>query len=129
MSNPVDELRNFTGGLVETGRSITGGIAGGVENIIRNPLPVIETAVLISVGVPPVMASAAVTAANGGNLEDIALAAAKSYAGQQIGSYVGNELAPNDFQTTDAQFSDAQLIKQVVTSARSEEHTSEVQSH
>ena len=61
-----------------------------VKNIIKNPLPTIETIALISVGVPPPMASAAVTAANGGNVRDIAISAGTAYIGQKAGGAAGN---------------------------------------
>jgi len=60
-----------------------------VDAIIQNPLPMIETAALIYVGVPPAVASAAVSAMNGGNISDVATAAVTAYAGGQIASAVG----------------------------------------
>jgi len=56
-----------------------------VSNIVKNPLPVIETAVLVSAGVDPSLASAAVTYANGGSVQDAAKSGAVSFAGQQAG--------------------------------------------
>lgn len=56
-----------------------------VSNVIKNPLPVIETVVLTSVGVPAPVASAAVTAANGGSVKDIAISAGASYVGTKAG--------------------------------------------
>jgi hypothetical protein len=46
-----------------------------VEAIAEDPLPFIATIALTAVGVPPPLASAAVTAARGGSMEDIAIAA------------------------------------------------------
>lgn len=67
-----------------------GGVTKAVEkieqvgqNIINNPLPIIETAVLVSAGVDPSMASAAVNYANGGTPESAVKAGAVSFAGQQ----------------------------------------------
>jgi hypothetical protein len=60
-------------------------IGGAIDNIISNPLPVIETVALTMVGVPLPMASAAVAAVNGGNIGDIA----KSYVGGEVGGTVG----------------------------------------
>ena len=62
------------------------------QNIIDNPLPVIETIALTAVGVPYPVAAAAVTAANGGSIQNIAISAAAAYAGGQIGEYVGNSI-------------------------------------
>jgi hypothetical protein len=55
-----------------------------VDAVARNPLPIIETAVLIAADVPPNVASAAVSAANGGKPQDIAA----SYAGSTLASNV-----------------------------------------
>jgi hypothetical protein len=55
------------------------------QNIINNPLPIIETALLVSAGVDPSLASAAVNYANGGTPESAAKAGAISFAGQQAG--------------------------------------------
>jgi hypothetical protein len=60
-----------------------------VDAIIQNPLPMIETAALIYVGVPPAVAAAAVSAMNGGSVEDVATAAVTAYAGGEIASAVG----------------------------------------
>jgi hypothetical protein len=61
--------------------------------IINNPLPVIETVALTSIGLPPMVASAAVSAANGGNLNDIAKAAVSNYVGGQVGGAAGTAAA------------------------------------
>ena len=61
------------------------------DAIVRNPLPVIETAVLTAVLTPALgpgagpTASAAVTYLNGGSAEDAAKSGAISFAGQQAG--------------------------------------------
>ena len=67
-----------------------GGVTKAVEkveavgqNIINNPLPIVETILLTSAGVPAPAASAAVTYANGGSVEDAAKSGAVSFAGQQ----------------------------------------------
>ena len=56
-----------------------------VEAIVEDPLPVIATIALTAVGVPPPLASAAVTAARGGSMEDIVIAAGSAAAGQAVG--------------------------------------------
>jgi hypothetical protein len=67
-------------------------------DIKKNPtvatvLPVIETAALISVGVPAPVASAAVAAANGASVEQIATSAAASLVGGQVGGAAGTAAA------------------------------------
>jgi hypothetical protein len=63
-----------------------------VKEIIANPVPVIETIALTAMGVPPPIASAAVTAMNGGKVEDIAKSYAGSYLGGQVSSGVSSTL-------------------------------------
>ena len=64
-----------------------------VSNVIKNPLPVIETVALTAVGVPAPVAAATVSAANGGDVKQIATAAVTAYAGQQAGQSVGGSVA------------------------------------
>ena len=69
------------------------------ENVIKNPLPVIETIALTYVLGPAgaglgtasaaAVSSAAITAANGGSMEDIAIAGAAGYAGGTAGESAG----------------------------------------
>jgi hypothetical protein len=89
-----------------------------VDNIIRNPLPTIEVAVLTAMGVPAPIASAAVSAANGGKLEDIALSAATAFAAAEISEMAGDEYF--DKQTVESlgpQYADEALIRQVIASS------------
>ena len=60
-----------------------------VEAIANDPLPFIATIALTAVGVPPPLASAAVTAARGGSMEDIVVAAGATYVGVQAGQAAG----------------------------------------
>jgi hypothetical protein len=59
------------------------------QNIIDNPLPMIETLALTFVGVPEPVAAAAVAAINGGDVRQIAISAGTSYIGGQAGAYAG----------------------------------------
>ena len=65
-----------------------------VKNIIDNPLPTIETLALTALGVPAPIASGAVSAANGGSVEDIAKAAGGTYVAMQAGEAAGGALPP-----------------------------------
>ena len=69
----------------ESGQKLVSSANSLVDAVARNPLPIIETAVLLSLDVPPSVASAAVSAANGGKPQDIAAA----YAGGQVAGAVG----------------------------------------
>jgi len=79
------------GGVTRAVEKVVTGIGKTAENILKNPLPVIETIALISAGVPPSIAAAAVSAANGGDLKQIATAAAAAYVGQQASGAAGAE--------------------------------------
>jgi hypothetical protein len=106
--------------VVKTAQSLVRSVNTVADNIIRNPLPTIETAVLISMGVPPIIASSAVTAANGGSMEQIALSAATAYASAEIGSAVGDEYSPIETETLKQlgpQYADEALIKQIIVSS------------
>jgi hypothetical protein len=65
------------------------------QNIINNPLPLIETTLLTAAGVPAPAASAVVTYANGGSVEDAAKSGAVSFAGQQAGEAYANLSIPS----------------------------------
>ena len=70
-----------------------------VDAIIKNPLPLIETAGLISVGVPPSVASASVTAMNGGSVKDIVNAGIVAYGAEYVAGKVSANL-PTDISAT-----------------------------
>jgi hypothetical protein len=92
---------------------VASNVGNAVSNIVKNPLPVIETIALTAVlgpagaGLSSVTAaavsSAAVSAANGGNIGDIATAAATTYAGgvagQAAGTAVGADTTPGQLTT------------------------------
>ena len=64
-----------------------------VQAVVNNPLPVIETVALTSIGVPAPVASATVAAANGASTENIAKAAIASYTGSEVGASTGTAVA------------------------------------
>jgi hypothetical protein len=78
-------------------------IGKALGNIVKKPLPVIETIGLTLAGVPPPIASAAVAAANGAKVGDIALAAATVYAGGQVGAAAGESAAAAGSSASTAQ--------------------------
>lgn len=124
MGGITGALYDATVGQVVGPNSISGKLYDAanstISNILKNPLPTIETAALMAVGVDPTIASAAVSAMNGGSVQDIALAAATSYAAQQAGGYAGNQYSPIETQTLQQlgpQYADELLIKQIITSS------------
>ena len=100
MSNPAHEVDNFLTGLDDTVHSAVDSIGGMVQNILDNPLVLIETVALTAMLGPGglalasqagayAIASAAVAAANGGSIEQIAISAGAAYVGAQIGAQIG----------------------------------------
>lgn len=59
-------------------------ISTSVENILKDPLPTILMYAGSTVGIPPYVTSAAITAARGGDLKDVATSAAISYATSEM---------------------------------------------
>jgi len=81
---------------------VVSGAVKTVEAIAEDPLPFIATVALISVGVPPELAAAAVTAANGGDMDEIVSSAATAYVGGQAGQYAGSSAASAGSSATTA---------------------------
>jgi hypothetical protein len=86
--------------VIKSVEKVGRGAVNTVKNIIKNPLPVIETIALtyalgpagygLSAASASTIASAAVTAANGGNVRDIAISAGTAYIGQKAGGAAGD---------------------------------------
>jgi len=98
----VEDGLNTVGKTVE---SVAQKVGNTIDNIIKDPLPTIETVALISAGVPPEIAGAAVTAMNGGSIEDAIKAGVTSYAAGQIGDYVKGEISDAIARGTDVDYS------------------------
>ena len=81
------------GGLLGCASRTISNVGKAVSNVVKNPLPVIETVALTAVGVPAPVAAATVSAANGGNVKQIATSAISAYAGSQVGQTAGSAAA------------------------------------
>jgi hypothetical protein len=108
VSNPFHEIDNFFTGLDDSVHDAVDSIGTMVKNIADNPLVLIETVALTALLGPGglalasqagayAIASAAVSAANGGSIEQIAISAGAAYVGAQIGGQIG---ASTEFGTT-----------------------------
>jgi hypothetical protein len=82
---------NLVQGVVDFGGKVVNTVVKTAENIIKNPLPTIETIALTVAGVPAPISSAIVTGMNGGSVEDMAKAALASSA-PSAGSYISDQL-------------------------------------
>jgi len=94
----VDTAVKTATAVVDTTKDVAKVVGDTAYDIKKNPtvatvLPVIETAALVTVGVPPPVASAAVAAANGASVEQIATSAAASFVGGQVGGAAGTAAA------------------------------------
>ena len=85
---------DFVGSIEHAGQAVVDTVVNVVENVARNPAPLVETAILIDLGVPTNVAPAVVSAANGGKPQDIAASA--------IGGQVAGEVGPTGDSITSA---------------------------
>jgi len=92
----VDTFSNIGSGVVNLASTAITDVVNVGKSILANPLPTIETIALTATGVPYPVAAAAISAANGGSLNTIAINLATSFAGAEagnlIGAYVGNTI-------------------------------------
>ena len=100
MGGAVKAVKGAVKAVTKVVSKVANNVKTTVTNIIKNPLPVIETIALVSVGVPPNVAAAAVTAANGGSVKDIATTYIAATAGQQASQIAGSEAAAASGSTT-----------------------------
>lgn len=87
-------LSGFVDSIENAGQAVVDTVVNVVENVARNPAPLVETAILIDLGVPTNVAPAVVSAANGGKPQDIAASA--------IGGQVAGEVGPTGDSITSA---------------------------
>ena len=119
MCNPLKEASNFIESLGDAGQKVIDAGVNTVDAFLHDPLPTIATialtyylgpegaAVFETESAAAIMASATVSAANGGNMEQIATAAATTYLGGKIGEVAGTKLPEGT----------EKVVKQVVISA------------
>ena len=98
MGGPARAVEKVASGA----EKVVSGAVKTVEAIAEDPLPFIATVALISVGVPPELAAAAVTAANGGDMDEIVSSAATAYVGGQAAQYAGSSAASAGSSATTA---------------------------
>ncbi|NBW08733.1 MAG: hypothetical protein EBR82_11990 [Caulobacteraceae bacterium] len=86
MGGVVDSVMDVVSKVTEKAGDV---IEKKITGFIENPLPTLETMALEAAGIPEPIASAMVTAANGGDLNDIAKSAATSYVSGQVSGMAG----------------------------------------
>lgn len=77
---------SFVQSVVSAPQAVVSSVNNVVDAIARNPAPIVETAILLELGVPSNIAPAVVSAANGGKPQDIAASA--------IGGQVAGNIGP-----------------------------------
>ena len=95
-SDLVSSISNAVSSVGSAVENAVKSVGNTLDAIAKNPLPAIETLILTLNGVPPELASAAVTAINGGDVTQIATSALTSYVGSQVTSYVSDEFASSN---------------------------------
>lgn len=102
-------------GLADLDSSL--GISTTVTALAKDPLPTLATIGLTMLAVPAPIASAMVTAARGGSMEDIIKGAAIAYIGGEAGKTAGKAFAGTDFAMKTLSPELASTLTKVVTSA------------
>jgi hypothetical protein len=82
----VEDVVDFVGDVVET-------VGDVVQAVIDDPIPVLLSVAGSFVGIPPPVTMGAITAARGGDLEDIALSMGTAYFAPQVGSALSSTVS------------------------------------
>lgn len=82
----VEDVVDFVGDVVEK-------VGDVVQAVIDDPLPVLLSVAGSFVGIPPYVTMGAITAARGGDLEDIALSMGTAYIGSSIAPGISNSIS------------------------------------
>lgn len=82
----VEEVGNFVENVVEN-------VVDTVQAVIEDPLPTLLSYAGTFVGIPPAVTMAAITAARGGDLEDIALSAGTAYYAPSVGNALSSTVS------------------------------------
>ena len=82
----VEDVVDFVGDAIET-------VGDVVQAVIDDPLPVLLSVAGSFVGIPPPVTMGAITAARGGDLEDIALSMGTAYFAPQVGNAISSTVS------------------------------------
>ena len=86
----VGDVVEAVGDVVEKAVDTIGNV---VEAVINDPVPVLLSVAGSFVGIPPMVTMGAITAARGGDLEDIALSMGTAYFGAEIAPGISNSIS------------------------------------
>jgi len=82
----VEDVVDFAGDVIEK-------VGDVVEAVIEDPLPVLLSVAGSFVGIPPPVTMGAITAARGGDLEDIALSVGTAYFAPSVGNAISSTVS------------------------------------
>jgi hypothetical protein len=82
----VEDVVDFVGDVVET-------VGDVVQAVIDDPLPVLLSVAGSFVGIPPAVTMGAITAARGGDIEDIALSMGTAYFAPSVGNAISSTVS------------------------------------
>jgi hypothetical protein len=86
----VGDVVEDVGEVIET---VVDKVGDTVQAVIDDPIPVLLSVAGSTVGIPPAVTMAAITAARGGDLEDIALSAGTAYFAPQVGGAISSTVS------------------------------------
>jgi hypothetical protein len=97
VSNVVSDVFDAVGDVVESAVEFVGDVVEKVgdvvEAVIEDPLPVLLSVAGSFVGIPPYVTMGALSAARGGDLEDIALSMGTAYFAPQVGNALSSTMS------------------------------------
>jgi hypothetical protein len=94
MSAVVDFVKGAVNTVLDLGHKAIDLVVDTVKAVIADPLPTLLMIAGATVGIPVPLTAAAVTAARGGSLEDIAKSAVGAYVGQEVAPVISGSIAP-----------------------------------
>jgi hypothetical protein len=94
---PIENIFEAVGDVVESAVEFVGNVIEKVGNVVQkvidDPLPVLLSIAGAAVGIPPYVTMGVITAAKGGNLEDVVLSMGTAYLGSSVTSGVGSSIS------------------------------------
>ena len=94
---PIENIFEAVGDVVESAVEFVGNVVEKVGNVVQkvidDPLPVLLSIAGAAVGIPPYVTMGVITAARGGDLEDVILSMGTAYVGSAISAGVGTSIS------------------------------------
>jgi hypothetical protein len=117
----VGDVVEDVGEVIET---VVDKVGDTVQAVIDDPVPVLLSVAGSFVGIPPAVTMGAITAARGGDLEDIALSAGTAYFAPQVGNAISSTVSSSfieaGFNETFSQVASDSISKGLVNGTISE---------